>query len=94
MIRMLGVIGSRGGVMIRQVIDFLVPRFLTEAYGCIEDEGGETCCPVCTMRMWQFEDGDPDYVIVMRGFNFFGWLLFPRHDGEAVAYQDWKEGAG
>lgn len=78
---------------IAKFIDWLVPRFLTEEVGCIQDEeDGEYAIPMMPMKQWdECYEEDPYCVATITCFNLFGWGLFPRMVGEAVLYSDWKE---
>lgn len=78
---------------IKQLLDQLMPRFLTEDVGCVlPNQGSDYAIPFLPMTEWDVsQDGEPHCVITIRCLNLFGWALFARGIGEPASYKEWKE---
>jgi hypothetical protein len=72
-------------------MDWVVPRFTTEDVAGIVDVEHGDIVPVLPMSEWiPAIDGEPDYVVSMRGFSFFGKSYCNRPVGDTLTYQEWK----
>lgn len=80
-----GIAGPGEHVTLRQLLDILIPRFITED-AAAELERCEHCdgphyFPVCALA--DVKPGEVfDGIITIRGFNLFGWVLFSRLVGD------------
>ena len=62
--------------MIADLLDFLVPRFVTEWVAFVDE--GDYYCPVCPVN--DLVEGEaPDAVGIVQSFALFGFGLFPKY---------------